>query len=544
MLGSRISDTVRRTLWALGLVRVRAKPGDASVATGGVLPLTITLEPRPCCGTVLGVNSTDDSIISVPREIAVKRNSFRITTVARGDFAGRAEVTIRVEPTSRFGQGMQRFLSKVSTRLGLGFATANLTVGSRPILIVAPHPDDEALMASGVIANALTRGEPVKVVIVTNGDNAKGNKKFGLARQAESVAAMNLLGLQPDDVIFLGYPGDVHGLLHMINNYLPPGKIYTSIVGSSATYGAHGLGNRDFHSWLTGEPAPYHATSLYDDLEVLFKAFRPRHIYATSRFDEHPAHRAVYYSLVRAVQSIRLEDPSYAPTLHTTIVHDVTRDCYDDFWESDKSPPRISMDLVGDDFWPIAMKYSENGDSDPNLEFTPPPNLWRTSRTWSDAERMPVPASMQTGNLSENLKYQVLQKYTSQLLRYLAPFCKQDEFFWREEPPRGELLALFPLHLSLHRGEARVLTVSLVRPGTRMLAVALKSSDEKVLIVPPAVLIQPGAVTAVFAIKAGEPGRATVTAILDSPQELATVNVDELAYELTTTDPAHLKSLD
>jgi len=88
--------------------------------------------------------------------------------------------------------------------LGWGFFTIYLRVENARIFVVAPHPDDEALMASGVIANAVTRGEPAKVVVVTNGDNVKGNKKIGLRRQAESVAAMKVLGLQPDDVIFLG----------------------------------------------------------------------------------------------------------------------------------------------------------------------------------------------------------------------------------------------------------------------------------------------------------------------------------------------------
>jgi len=39
------------------------------------------------------------------------------------------------------------------------------------ILILAPHPDDEAISAGGVIQKALSQDAKVKVVCITNGDN-------------------------------------------------------------------------------------------------------------------------------------------------------------------------------------------------------------------------------------------------------------------------------------------------------------------------------------------------------------------------------------
>src|SRR3977135_1741355 len=72
------------------------------------------------------------------------------------------------------------------------------------VLIVAPHPDDEALFASGIIYQAHQRGLNVKVVLATNGDCQFPT--IGPVRQQETVAAMGLLGLAPEDVIFLGYP--------------------------------------------------------------------------------------------------------------------------------------------------------------------------------------------------------------------------------------------------------------------------------------------------------------------------------------------------
>src|SRR5690242_7448135 len=38
------------------------------------------------------------------------------------------------------------------------------------LLIIAPHPDDEALAAGGVIQRAIARGARVRIVVLTDGD--------------------------------------------------------------------------------------------------------------------------------------------------------------------------------------------------------------------------------------------------------------------------------------------------------------------------------------------------------------------------------------
>jgi LmbE family N-acetylglucosaminyl deacetylase len=43
--------------------------------------------------------------------------------------------------------------------------------GAGPMLVVAAHPDDEALGAAGAIARARASGRRVFVAVVTNGDS-------------------------------------------------------------------------------------------------------------------------------------------------------------------------------------------------------------------------------------------------------------------------------------------------------------------------------------------------------------------------------------
>jgi LmbE family N-acetylglucosaminyl deacetylase len=72
------------------------------------------------------------------------------------------------------------------------------------VLVVVAHPDDEAIGMAGVIAAARRDGRRVVVAIVTDG-NAWQDREYGLRRRAESLAGLALLGVTPDDVVFLGY---------------------------------------------------------------------------------------------------------------------------------------------------------------------------------------------------------------------------------------------------------------------------------------------------------------------------------------------------
>ena len=117
------------------------------------------------------------------------------------------------------------------------------------ILILAPHPDDEALMFSGVIYGALSRGEPVKVVVMTNGD--LNGVSIGNIRQDETLSAMNgVLGMAESDVIFLGYPDA--GMTSIYDNYPSDSDAYTAANGQRTTYGHRGLGRSDYHYYKFG----------------------------------------------------------------------------------------------------------------------------------------------------------------------------------------------------------------------------------------------------------------------------------------------------
>jgi len=89
------------------------------------------------------------------------------------------------------------------------------------LMLIAPHPDDEALACSVILQQAVRAGAAIRVVYVTDGDNnpwpqralerrwrlsASDRKRWGKLRRAEALAALRVLGIHPADVQFLALP--------------------------------------------------------------------------------------------------------------------------------------------------------------------------------------------------------------------------------------------------------------------------------------------------------------------------------------------------
>src|SRR4030042_2929508 len=102
---------------------------------------------------------------------------------------------------------------------GYVFASESTVIGpfkaEDRVLILAPHPDDEAIGCAGIIQQALKAGSEVHVVYLTNGDHnefafivyekritlRKGEFiHMGEGRRKEAVKAMKLLGLNENDL--------------------------------------------------------------------------------------------------------------------------------------------------------------------------------------------------------------------------------------------------------------------------------------------------------------------------------------------------------
>jgi LmbE family N-acetylglucosaminyl deacetylase len=141
-------------------------------------------------------------------------------------------------------------------------------------LIVAPHPDDDAIGAGGLIQRAVAGGARVRVVFATDGDNngwpqrvmhkkllirKTDRARWGAMRREEALEALARLGVGRDAAHFLGFPDQKIAVL--------------ARAGS---------------------------TAVIDALRTVIDDFQPTLIVAPSSRDLHADHRALAYFVHRA----------------------------------------------------------------------------------------------------------------------------------------------------------------------------------------------------------------------------------------------------
>ncbi|MBL8918041.1 MAG: PIG-L family deacetylase [Myxococcaceae bacterium] len=262
------------------------------------------------------------------------------------------------------------------------------------LLVIAPHPDDEVLMAAGLLRRALAEHRRVAVVVVTNGDFTCA--RDGRARQAETVAALGSLGLRESDVHFLGYPdGHLHELTATTLSVARTAGD-GGCVASSSTWANRGAGHVDEHTWRTGHPGTLTSDGLVEDLAALFSALRPRDLVVPHAIDTHRDHAMTYVFVRRA-----LDRAGLAPRLHRSVIH-ASEPC----WPGSCGAPR-RLDL-----------------EQPPL---PPP-----LEGYEADERLPIDA---------DAKLATIGFYRSQLDQpldtdWLASFARRDERFFTERCER------------------------------------------------------------------------------------------------------------
>jgi LmbE family N-acetylglucosaminyl deacetylase len=225
--------------------------------------------------------------------------------------------------------------------------TSSPWLTERPVeslLVFAPHPDDETLGCAGAIARALDQGARVRVVLMTNGDGShtaahtsgKGRLlaparyvSLGCIRQDETLAALALLGLEPDDTFFLGYPdGGMPALWADCWDY-------TNLFSSRYTR----VNTSPYSNSFTPN-APYFGLSVVDDICTIIRTFGPSHILLPHPNDTHPDHWGTFALVTYALQRLAHEQET-------------------------QTPPEVLAYLIHRGDWPIPRLYSPRQPLDP-----------------------------------------------------------------------------------------------------------------------------------------------------------------------------------
>lgn len=137
-------------------------------------------------------------------------------------------------------------------KVGLS-AAPERTMNGDPILIIAPHPDDETLGCGGTFARRIQAGNRVHVAVLTDGTNLfrLGPLKIGrdptpaetgAMRRAETLRSVRILGGRTDDVVFMGFEdGSLSGCVEAVAERLAEwiGKIRPGEIWVTSEYEEH-----------------------------------------------------------------------------------------------------------------------------------------------------------------------------------------------------------------------------------------------------------------------------------------------------------------
>lgn len=163
------------------------------------------------------------------------------------------------------------------------------------ILIFAPHPDDETLGTAGIIREAIEKNATVKVVIVTDGRNShtpalfesylnsinsstsSKNSTLPEVRHEEAINALEEIGLDQNNVIFLGFPDG--GIRPMFNDYWDSNNTFKSGPDDHSPY-----------NFSYQKNVPYAGKNVASNIEDIIKSFKPTIIFYPDDGDFHEDH--------------------------------------------------------------------------------------------------------------------------------------------------------------------------------------------------------------------------------------------------------------
>ena len=169
------------------------------------------------------------------------------------------------------------------------------------ILVLAPHPDDEVLGAGGVIQQAVAMKLPLKIVFLTNGDSNQWSfllyrkhpvvfpgavEAMGLVRHDEAMTASRILGVDPQNLIFLGYPD--FGTLNMWYYHWNQRPAYRSIMTRVTA-----VPYKNAYRFA----APYKGEEILKDIRSILRDFKPTKIFVSHPADHNGDHLAFYLYL-------------------------------------------------------------------------------------------------------------------------------------------------------------------------------------------------------------------------------------------------------
>lgn len=190
------------------------------------------------------------------------------------------------------------------------------------VLVIAPHSDDETL-ATGALIHRLTKsGAKVLVVVMTNGDGfstavhanylevfaySQDYIRLGRERQQETTNALKLLGVSPENIIFLGYPDGGLYMLWSAEHWDDPYASKFTRAKQSPYVNSY------------TKRAAYSGVSVSNDLQRIVTNFQPTYVVYPHPNDSNSDHLATYNFTKYALTNLKSDAKQYLYLVHRGI---------------------------------------------------------------------------------------------------------------------------------------------------------------------------------------------------------------------------------
>jgi LmbE family N-acetylglucosaminyl deacetylase len=290
-------------------------------------------------------------------------------------------------------------------------------------MVFSPHPDDETIAAGGFIQQVVQKDGKVRVVFMTNGDgyvrgvrlamqrteiSSEDFVRYGVARHDEALRAACDLGLNADDVLYLGFPDDG------IN------KLWTSHWSRLSAYTSpHTLLNHAHYRTSLSPRARYDGSDLGAEIERVIKRYKPEWIVLPDPRDQHPDHAATGVFVLDALRRL------------------------DQRGELDISDVHVYSYLVHYGDYPVSNAWTKHIDTS-GVNGSP-----AASEVLSETEWVSLPLSRE----EQAVKERALSDYVSQLQvlgDFLKEFLRPSELFGRLDA--GQIMAVPQEYAAHHQG--------------------------------------------------------------------------------------------
>lgn len=197
--------------------------------------------------------------------------------------------------------------------------------GYERLLVLAPHNDDEALGAAGLIMKAVEQGIEVHVVFMTNGDGftfstiqefetlfpaAEDYIALGELRQQESINVLGMLGVPEENITFLGYPDA--GAPSMWNENWSAENPYQSQFTQTSKSPYVNTYNPE---------SEYSGEDLLGDIQAILEEIQPDIVAYPHGNDVHADHWGLYVFSRLALEINQFLDRNFNPDTFVYLVH-------------------------------------------------------------------------------------------------------------------------------------------------------------------------------------------------------------------------------